>query len=231
MKKRLSGRKLQAAGVVQEEKMNGEIFDKIEKLKLVPVVKINNIEDALPLAEALCRGGLPVAEITFRTEAAEEAIRKIRAAFPKMLVGAGTVINKEQAERALAAGAQFLVSPGTSEEILAYAKERKVPVFPGVCTPSELMTALAYDVKVVKFFPASCYGGLKTIEALAAPFSQIRFMPTGGVNAANLQTYLQSEKIIACGGSWMVKEGLLKEKRFDEVERLTREAVALAERK
>ena len=129
MKKRLSGRKLQAAGVVQEEKMNGEIFDKIEKLKLVPVVKINNIEDALPLAEALCRGGLPVAEITFRTEAAEEAIRKIRAAFPKMLVGAGTVINKEQAERALAAGAQFLVSPGVRARRFSHMRKSERYLF------------------------------------------------------------------------------------------------------
>ena len=207
--------------------MTGEIFDKIEKLRLVPVVKIDCIEDALPLAEALCQGGLPVAEITFRTEAAEEAIRRIRKSFPEMLVGAGTVVNKEQAERALQAGAQFLVSPGTSTEVLAYAKQRNVAIFPGVCTPSEIMTALAYDVRVVKFFPASCYGGLKTIESLAAPFSQLRFMPTGGVNASNLQTYLQSDKIIACGGSWMVKENLIREKKFDEIRRLTEEAVAL----
>ncbi len=207
--------------------MKREVFDFIERMKLVPVVKLEREEDALPLAQALCRGGLPVAEITFRTEAAEGAIRRIRSGCPEMLVGAGTVINREQAERAVKAGAEFLVSPGTDEEILAYGKEQGIPVFPGVCTPSEIMKALKYGIRVVKFFPASCYGGIKTIRALSGPFPQVRFMPTGGISETNLQEYIGTDCVIACGGSWMVREKLISEGSFDEIERLTAQAVSL----
>ncbi len=197
----------------------------LEERKLVPVVKLDRAEDAKPLAEALCKGGLPVAEVTFRTDAAEESIRIMRQEFPDMLVGAGTVVNAEQAERAKNAGASFIVSPGLCKDVIEYAIANDIPVFPGACTPSEVMTAMSYGLEVVKFFPAKQYGGLATIKALAAPFPSMRFMPTGGVNAENMGEFLAFDRIIACGGSWMVKDSLIKEGRFDEIEQLTREAV------
>lgn len=195
--------------------------------KIVPVVKLDRVEDALPLGEALCKGGLPVAEVTFRTDAAEESIRIMKKEFPDMLVGAGTVINVEQAKRALDAGATFLVSPGFSAKVTEYAVDNKIPVFPGTCTPTEVMMAMEYGLPVVKFFPAKQYGGLDTIKALAAPFPTMKFMPTGGVSAANIQDFLAFDKIIACGGSWMVKDSFIKEGNFAEIVRLTKEAVEL----
>ena len=204
-----------------------DINQKIEELKIVPVVVLQNEKDALPLAKALLDGGLPVAEVTFRTDAAEGSIRAISEAYPEMLVGAGTVVSVAQAERAVAAGAKFLVTPGFSEAVTKYAVAHGVPIFPGVCTPTEIMMALEYNLKVVKFFPASNYGGLATIKALAGPFPSIRFMPTGGVNAKNVREYLAEPKIIACGGSWMVKGELISAGKFDEIRALTAEAVAL----
>lgn len=204
------------------------IQKRIEELKIVPVVKLDQAEDAKPLAEALIAGGLPIAEVTFRTEAAYEAI-KIMSEIPQMLVGAGTVINVEQAKLAVEAGAKFLVSPGFSAEVVAYAKENNIPVFPGVCTPTEVMAALAMGLTVLKFFPAENYGGLNTIKALTGPFPNIRIMPTGGINEKNIKEYLANPKIIACGGSWMVKDTLIKEKKFDEIEKLTASAVALVQ--
>ncbi|KXL53445.1 putative KHG/KDPG aldolase [Anaerotignum neopropionicum] len=204
------------------------IQKRIEELKIVPVVKLDQAEDAKPLAEALIAGGLPIAEVTFRTEAAYESI-KIMSEIPQMLVGAGTVINVEQAKLAVEAGAKFLVSPGFSAEVVAYAKENNIPVFPGVCTPTEVMAALAMGLTVLKFFPAENYGGLNTIKALTGPFPNIRIMPTGGINEKNIKEYLANPKIIACGGSWMVKDTLIKEKKFDEIEKLTASAVALVQ--
>ncbi len=204
-----------------------DINKKIEELKLVPVVVLQDAEDAIPAARALIAGNLPIAEVTFRTEAAETAIRAITESCPEMLVGAGTVTSLEQAEMALAAGAKFLVTPGFSRVVTAYAMERRIPIFPGVCTATEIMMAMEFDLSVVKFFPASQYGGLNTIRALSGPFPSLRFMPTGGVNAGNVKEYLANPKVIACGGSWMVKESLIKERKFDEIERLTAEAVAL----
>ncbi len=199
----------------------------LQEKKIVPVVKLDRVEDACPLAEALCEGGLPVAEITFRTDAAEESIRRIRAAFPEMLVGAGTIINTEQAKRATDAGAAFLVSPGISEEILEFAEAGDLPVFPGVCTPSEIMLALRHGLRVVKFFPAEAYGGIRTMKALSGPFPGILFMPTGGISPGNLVEYLSYERVAAVGGSWMVKASLIKDGFFDEISRLTAEAVAM----
>lgn len=204
-----------------------DINAKIESLKLVPVVVLNDAKDAVPLAKALIEGGLPVAEVTFRTAAAADSIRAISQAYPDMLVGAGTVTNVEQAETAIAAGAKFLVTPGFSDEVTQYAVERNVPIFPGTCTPTEVMKAMSYGLKVVKFFPASQYGGLNTIKALAGPFPGMRFMPTGGINTGNVKEYLADKHIIACGGSWMVKGDLIAAGNFDEIQRLTREAVAL----
>ena len=204
-----------------------DINAKIESLKLVPVVVLEDAKDALPLAKALIDGGLPVAEVTFRTAAAEDSIRAISEAYPEMLVGAGTVTNLEQAKTAVAAGAKFLVTPGFSDEVTRYAVENDSPIFPGTCTPTEVMRAMSYGLKVVKFFPASQYGGLNTIKALSGPFPAMRFMPTGGINAGNVKEYLANKHIIACGGSWMVKSDLIAAGKFDEIKRLTQEAVAL----
>ncbi|MDE7037116.1 MAG: bifunctional 4-hydroxy-2-oxoglutarate aldolase/2-dehydro-3-deoxy-phosphogluconate aldolase [Lachnospiraceae bacterium] len=162
------------------------LLEQVEAKKIVPVVKLDRASDARALGEALCAGGLPVAEVTFRTDAAEESIRIMKREFPEMMVGAGTVVNVEQAERALAAGASFLVSPGISRSVVEFALDHKLPIFPGTCTPSEVMTAMEYELLVVKFFPAAQYGGLNTIKALAAPFPSVRFMPTGGINASNI---------------------------------------------
>jgi 2-dehydro-3-deoxyphosphogluconate aldolase/(4S)-4-hydroxy-2-oxoglutarate aldolase len=208
-----------------KEVMKDLLVQTAEK-KIVPVVKLDRASDAKPLADALIEGGLPVAEVTFRTDAAEESIRQM-APIPGMLVGAGTVTNVEQAKRAIDAGAAFLVTPGFSRKVTEFAVETKTPIFPGISTPTELMMALEYDLPVVKFFPAAQYGGLATIKALAAPFPSMRFMPTGGVNAGNILEYLSFPKIIACGGSWMVKDTYINEGRFDEIVRLTREAVEL----
>lgn len=202
----------------------------IQKLGVVPVVVLENEEDAEPLAKALCEGGLPCAEVTFRTAAAEGSIRRMAKAYPEMLVGAGTVLTKEQVDRAVAAGAKFIVSPGFDSEIVDYCLEKQIPVFPGCITPSEVAQAVKRGLKVVKFFPAEQFGGAATIQALSAPYVGLKFMPTGGVNAGNLESYLGNKSIIACGGSWMVKGNLVKAGKFDEIRSLTEEAVALVKK-
>lgn len=203
------------------------LLAQVAEKKIVPVVKLDRTSDAKPLGEALCAGGLPVAEVTFRTDAAEESIRIMKNEFPEMMVGAGTVVNVEQAKRALDAGASFLVSPGISRAVVEFALNSKLPVFPGTCTPSEVMIAMEYGLSLVKFFPAEQYGGLNTIKALAAPFPTMKFMPTGGINASNILDFLAFDRIIACGGSWMVKDSLINEGDFAEITRLTAEAVTL----
>ncbi|MDR1157379.1 MAG: bifunctional 4-hydroxy-2-oxoglutarate aldolase/2-dehydro-3-deoxy-phosphogluconate aldolase [Oscillospiraceae bacterium] len=202
--------------------------EKMARHRIVPVIKLNRADDALPLMEALVKGGLPVAEVTFRTEAAEASIRRIAGAFPDVLLGAGTVTSAEQVERAAAAGAQYVVTPGFSRPVTEHCAKRGLPLYPGVCTPSELMWLLEYGLAVAKFFPAAQYGGLATIKALAAPFPQMRFIPTGGVSEANLADYLAFPKVLACGGSWMVAEPLIAAGRFDEIEAMTGRAVKLA---
>ena len=202
--------------------------EQIQKFGVVPVVVLNDTKDALPLAKALVEGGLPCAEVTFRTEAAEESIRQMAAEYPEMLVGAGTVLTTEQVDRAVNAGAKFIVSPGFDPEIVDYCLSKKIPIFPGCVTPSEVAQAVKRGLKVVKFFPAEQYGGVATIKALAAPYTMVRFMPTGGVSAKNLKDYLSCDKIIACGGSWMVKGDMIKAGEFDKICEMTKEAVALA---
>lgn len=204
-----------------------DIYSSVEKLKIVPVVKLDRAEDAENLARALIDGGLPVAEVTFRTEAAEESIRIMSEKFPDMIVGAGTVTNVEQAEKAMKAGAKFIVSPGFSREVTKFAVDNGITIFPGVCTPTEIMMTLEFNLPIVKFFPAEAYGGLKTISALAGPFPKIRFMPTGGIGENNIKEYLANPKIVACGGSWMVKDSLINSGNFEEIKRLTAAAVAL----
>ena len=204
-----------------------KIEDKIQSLGIVPVVVLEDVENAEPLSDALCKAGVPCAEVTFRTEAAKESIRIMRQAHPDMLVGAGTVLTKEQVDEAVEAGAVFIVSPGFDSEIVDYCIEKNIPVFPGCVTASEVAQAVKRGLKVVKFFPAEDFGGVKTIKALSAPYSQIKFMPTGGINAGNIGDYLKCRSILACGGSWMVKDYLVKEKDFEKIETLTREAAAL----
>lgn len=208
--------------------MSVEMEAKIAKLGVVPVVVLQDVKDAKPLAEALCEGGLPCAEVTFRTAAAEESIRVMSESFPEMLVGAGTVLTREQVDRAVAAGAKFIVSPGFDPEIVDYCLEKDIPVFPGCITPSEVAQAVKRGLRVVKFFPAEQFGGVATIKALSAPYVGLKFMPTGGVSAANLDKYLSCPAIVACGGSWMVKGDMIAAGKFDEIKRLTAEAVALA---
>ena len=203
------------------------VAEKIAELGVVPVVVLEDAKDAAPLAKALVEGGLPCAEVTFRTAAAEESIKLMTAEYPDMFVGAGTVLTIDQVDRAVAAGAKFIVSPGFDPEIVDYCLEKEIPVFPGCITPSEVAQAVKRGLKVVKFFPAEQFGGVATIKAMAAPYVGLKFMPTGGVNAKNLESYLGCDKIIACGGSWMVKGDLVKAGKFDESKDLTAEAVKL----
>ena len=204
-----------------------EVMKCLEQCGVVPVVALEREEDAPALMQALCEGGLPIAEVTFRTAAAEAAIRRIAKEFPQVCVGAGTVLTVEQAERALAAGAKFIVSPGFSRELVLYCQKRQIPVFPGGVTPTEIMQILEMGIRVVKFFPAQDMGGLEAIKALAAPFPGVRFMPTGGINEKNLREYLQNPKIAACGGSWMVSKALIEAGDFDTIRRKTAEAAAI----
>ncbi len=204
-----------------------DVSEMIQKMGVVPVVVLNDAKDAAPLARALCEGGLPCAEVTFRTEAAEESIRIMTTEYPDMFVGAGTVLTIHQVDRAVAAGARFIVSPGFDPEIVDYCLSKDIPVYPGCITPSEVAQAVKRGLKVVKFFPAEQFGGVSTIKALAAPYVGVKFMPTGGVNAKNLENYLACDKIVACGGSWMVKGSLVAEGKFDEIRDLAKEAVQL----
>ena len=201
-----------------------EMMKQLQKLGIVPVVVLDRAEDALPLAERLVKGGLPCAEVTFRTAAAEESIRQMAKAFPDMIIGAGTVLTCEQADRAIDAGAKFIVSPGVNPKVTEHVLKKGIPMTPGVCTPTEIEAALQFDLDVLKFFPAEPSGGLKMIKALAAPYVGVNFMPTGGISAANVRDYLAYDRIVACGGSWMVAGNLVKEGKFDEIGRLVKEA-------
>ena len=204
------------------------VGEMIAELGVVPVVVLDDVKDAKPLAKALMEGGLPCAEVTFRTKAAEESIKIMASEYPEMFVGAGTVLTTEQVDRAVAAGAKFIVSPGFDGEIVDYCLEKGIPVFPGCVTPSEVAQAVKRGLKIVKFFPAEQFGGVNTIKAMAAAYVGVKFMPTGGINAENLESYLSCDKIVACGGSWMVKSNLIRNGEFDKIRELTAEAVKLA---
>ena len=207
-----------------------DITERFEKLGVVPVVVLEDAKDAVPLATALVEGGLPCAEVTFRTEAAEESIRLMTEQFPEMLVGAGTVLTVEQVDAAVRAGAKFIVSPGFDAEIVDYCLKNEIPVFPGCISPSEVAQAVKRGLKVVKFFPAEPAGGLKMIKAVAAPYTTLKFMPTGGINLGNVEEYLKYDRILACGGSWMVKGDLVSAGKFDEIEKMTKDAAELVKR-
>lgn len=203
------------------------VLERIKEVGIVPVVVLDDAKDAEPLAKALLDGGLPCAEVTFRTAAAEESIRIIKEKFPEMLLGAGTVLTTEQVDRAVAAGAEFIVSPGSNPRIVNYCIEKGVVITPGCANPTDIELVLEKGIKVVKFFPAEPLGGLNMIKALAAPFVGVDFMPTGGINAKNVKDYLSYDRIVACGGSWMVKGDLIKNGEFDKITELTKEAVAI----
>ena len=203
-----------------------DILEKIAELRLVPVVKIENSNNAVPLGQALLGGGLPLAEITFRTDAAEAAIRALTAELTELLVGAGTVLSIDQVKSAVGAGARFIVAPGFNPKVVDYCLEENICVVPGINNPSQIERALERNLKVVKFFPAEASGGLPFLKAVAAPYGDIQFMPTGGINPQNLLSYLSFKRVIACGGSWMVESSLTSAGNFTEIEKRTRQAVA-----
>lgn len=203
------------------------ILEQIKDIRLVPVVAIENADDTEGLCAALVEGNIPCAEITFRTAAAPEAIR-IAAKNQDMLVGAGTVLSVDQAKQAVDCGAKFIVSPGFSPKVVQWCLDNNIPITPGTCTPTDIQMAVDFGLEVVKFFPAESYGGLSTLKALAAPYTKMKFMPTGGINTKNVTDYLKFEKVIACGGSWMVKGDLIAGRKFDEITAISKEASALA---
>ncbi|MCL2603085.1 MAG: bifunctional 4-hydroxy-2-oxoglutarate aldolase/2-dehydro-3-deoxy-phosphogluconate aldolase [Defluviitaleaceae bacterium] len=200
------------------------IFEKLTQLKIVPVITLHDASKAVPLAQALIDGGLPCAEVTFRTAAAAEGIKNMSAAFPDLVLGAGTVLTPAQADAAVAAGAKYIVAPGLNPDVVRHCQKIGVPVLPGVMTPSEIELGLSLGLTHLKFFPAETAGGVPMLRALSAPYGAVRFLPTGGINKANLQDYLSLKSVFACGGSWMVKDDLIADNRFDEITRLTREA-------
>ena len=204
-----------------------QLLEKIKEFGIVPVVVLDHAKDAIPLAQALCDGGLPCAEITFRTDVAEDSIRILAKEFPHMLIGAGTVLTTEQVDRAVLAGAKFIVSPGLNSKIICHCSKKNIPIIPGCSTPSDVEQAIEHDLDVVKFFPAQQAGGLAYIKAIAAPYVGMKFMPTGGINAQNVKEYLTYDRVLACGGSWMVKNDLIQAGNFDKIKALTKEAVKI----
>jgi 2-dehydro-3-deoxyphosphogluconate aldolase / (4S)-4-hydroxy-2-oxoglutarate aldolase len=204
-----------------------EIVATLASFKIVPVVALERSADSVPLGKALVENGLPVAEITFRSAVAADAIRQLRAAYPQLLIGAGTVLNRAQVEQALAAGADFIVSPGLNPNTVQVCNELNIPIIPGVNNPSAIELALELGLTALKFFPAEPSGGIKMIKALLGPYAQLRLMPTGGITPNNIRDYLALPGVIACGGSWMVDKDLLASGNWAEIGRLVREAVAL----
>jgi len=203
-----------------------EVLERISLIGIVPVIKIDDIKKAVPLARALCKGGIPVAEITFRTEQAEEAIARISKEVPEMLVGAGTVLNVAQVDAAVRAGAKFIVSPGFNPTVVGYCVNKQIPITPGCTNASDMERAIGLGLEVVKFFPAEAAGGIKMIKSLAGPFGNMKFMPTGGIDANNLNDYLSFPKVLACGGSWMVPEQLIQDGNFERITELSSEAMS-----
>lgn len=205
-----------------------DIYERISNIGVVPVIKLNNPErDAKPLAEALCKGEVAVAEVTFRAEGADKAIRLMKEARPDMLVGAGTVLTTEQVDKAINAGAEFIVTPGLDTELVEYCQEKNIPIFPGCTTPTDYHTAFKYGLKVVKFFPAEQSGGLNKIKAMSAPFPMFKVMPTGGISLKNLKEYISCPVICACGGSYMVTADLIDSNKWDEITKLCEKSVEI----
>ena len=201
------------------------VLEQIHLLGIVPVIAIDRAEDAVPLARALVEGGLPCAEVTFRTTAAEASIKAIAKAFPDMTLGAGTVLTTEHVDKATGAGAKYIVSPGLNPSVVEYCMKKNIPITPGVATPSDVERAIGLGLQVVKFFPAEQAGGAKYVKALGGPYKEISFIPTGGVDENNLLSYLKLSNVFGCGGSWMVKQELIAAQKFDEIRALTSAAI------
>jgi 2-dehydro-3-deoxyphosphogluconate aldolase / (4S)-4-hydroxy-2-oxoglutarate aldolase len=202
-----------------------ELFAKLKQFRVIPVVKIDDAQNALPLADALVAGGLPCAEITFRTAAAPDAIEKI-ASRGDVFVGAGTVLSIDMVKMAVDCGATFIVSPGFNPRVVGYCVQNSIPITPGICTPTEIEAAMECGLDVLKFFPAEAMGGLKTLKAISAPYGKIRFIPTGGIDEKNIAQYLEFSKTLCCCGSWMVKDEFINAKAFDKITAMTKVAVA-----
>lgn len=210
--------------------MNDEKLKRLGEYGIVPVVVLEDAKDAKPLGQALCDGGLACAEVTFRTAAAQEAIRIMKDSFPDMLVGAGTVLTVEQVDQAVEAGAEFIVSPGLNPKVVTYCLEHDILIIPGVVTPGEIEKAMDLGLRYLKFFPAEPSGGINMLKALAGPYQSVQFMPTGGISLENIEAYLTCSNILACGGSWMVKDAYIKAGDFDTVRRLVAEAAELVKK-
>ncbi len=204
-----------------------QIIEKLRQLKVVPVIAVEQAEDILPLVKTLAENGLPVAEITFRSAAAEEAIRLVRQHYPDVLIAAGTVLTAEQVVKAKNAGADFVVTPGFNPTIVKLCQDLDFPIMPGVNNPMSIEAALSLGIEAVKFFPAEASGGVKMIKALLGPYGNLQIMPTGGISPSNIKDYLAIPNIVACGGSWFVEKSLIQAKNWDEIGRLVREAIAL----
>ncbi len=204
-----------------------QIIEKLRQLKVVPVIAVEQAEDILPLVKTLAGNGLPVAEITFRSAAAEEAIRLVCQHYPDVLIAAGTVLTAEQVVKAKNAGADFVVTPGFNPTIVKLCQDLDFPITPGVNNPMSIEAALSLGIEAVKFFPAEASGGVKMIKALLGPYSNLQIMPTGGISPSNIKDYLAIPNIVACGGSWFVEKSLIQAKNWDEIGRLVREAIAL----
>ncbi len=209
--------------------MKHPVFDRFREIGIIPVLEIDSVNCAIPLAESLMAGGLPIAEITLRTDAALEAIESIARTVTGVIVGAGTVINREQAKAACDAGAQFLVSPGMTDEVIVWAQEYQIPILAGAVTPTEMIRGINLGLDILKFYPAEPMGGIKFLQAISEPFSELRFIPTGGINQENAAPYLQNQKIHAVGGSWMAKRQMIADGQFEEITRRAREASNLVQ--
>ncbi len=210
--------------MTSKESKTEKIAAELRELRIVPVVEIRDASKAVALADALKEGGLPCAEITFRTEAAAKSLQLL-GKDPGLLLGAGTVLTIDQAKLAFDAGARFLVSPGFNPKVVEFALSHNMPIFPGVCNPTDIETALSFGLTAVKFFPAEAFGGVNTLKAISAPYGMMSFIPTGGIHRENIGDYLQLNQVIACGGSWMVKADLIDSGAFGEIAALTRAAV------
>lgn len=203
------------------------IIDQLKLIGIIPVIAIDNADDAEPLAQALIDGGLPCAEVTFRTAAAKDAITRITKKYPAMLVGAGTVLTIDQVKTAVDAGVKFIVSPGLNPKVVEYCVTNNIPITPGTATPSDVEHAIELGLDTVKFFPAEGNGGLPYLKAISGPYNKMKFIPTGGIDETNILSYLKFDKIVACGGSWMVKQDMIAKKQFEEIKKLTARAVQL----
>ncbi|OEF27554.1 bifunctional 4-hydroxy-2-oxoglutarate aldolase/2-dehydro-3-deoxy-phosphogluconate aldolase [Vibrio rumoiensis] len=207
--------------------MSTQLIEKLKSYKVIPVIQINNVEQAVPLAKTLVENGLPVAEVTFRTEAAAESIRLMREAYPELCIGAGTVLNAKQVDQAMAAGSEFIVSPGLNPNTVRYCQEKNIPIVPGVNNPSQVEQGLELGLTFLKFFPAEASGGVSMLKSLLAPYVDVSFMPTGGIGKANVNDYLGLDRVLCCGGTWMVSPAMIEAGEWDEIGRLVREAVEL----